>query len=955
MGTWLKIPCALVVLLTARQAGAGLSLSASEILPNGTQAELLFVADDGPTEPTTGGTGQPGIATDGVDGYIDLATADVNLNDLRGGRFAIISVVQPDFDNSDGARLFSGEGVGSTYSPHLRFRALDGDLKFAWFGASTWAHALSGDESAPLGTLLNLAFVSDGGQGWGSVNGQLSAHDASLGELAAARASLIRLGAAAGNGGGNAQATFGAFFLLDLTRVWNVNASFAQSLATAVNDACLASRYDPDRIREAIIGVHGSIRGVYWKLDEASTAGNAGDVVIQRYDVATGQLDALDGGITSTAGCVGAPLVTSATPTDVFSDPPLDPNQRPTFVVASQGYEGNTPTTRLRVVEGISLVSRSETGTTLQILYNLDAPIYAGEADVELHLDGGDDAGLPTTNSSELDYPKVIARWATPPYQTYTGRFVLDVVAFCANPQTPGSGGIERVSIQVTDSSGHIGWIAQSTTTEVRRAGDLGPAASYHLFQFALDADRRSDGQPWATGPATVRFTAFPEIGDARALRRSGIDDPADLPIYLDPADAAPRAVVYLDTNDETSLETGTRKEPAKSLPQAVKLLDVAFGGNGVIDGGVIYVKQGFHADGLAHEHVRTWLGNNSRRWLTIAGDPEAWKRPVIGGQRKDLDAQLVRYQGGEFFADTAQPYPVIRSRWNGGQILWIDDCELGSDNHLVRHKLTSGYGGGIWVTDCYFHDIFGSALRNNTAHIMMRDTEIRTVGNDGQSFSGMNGMLLNVEIDGLHAAPRDDTTKRHHSDYVQLLGNVENTIFHHLKGVNSIYQGFNTGANTSEARMNNIAWVNCHLENWAGEGRYIGNLGVSGDHLLFWHCTFVGHHVTFNSSRAEAALLSNLSIRNSLFDSIRHYAAANVHYPDTAFSNCHVMNEADYGIKVFPGVDTTGGYLDLAADDGPSADTPELLGRVEQLLIPVDLRGRPWAQPGAIGAYELE
>ena len=68
-------------------------------------------------------------------------------------------------------------------------------------------------------------------------------------------------------------ATYGGYFLLDLSGVSTVDSTFAGKLAKAVDSACDASAYDPDVVRQAIMAVDGSITGLYWKLTEAGSSG----------------------------------------------------------------------------------------------------------------------------------------------------------------------------------------------------------------------------------------------------------------------------------------------------------------------------------------------------------------------------------------------------------------------------------------------------------------------------------------------------------------------------------------------------------------------------------------------------------------------------------------------------------------------------------------------------------
>lgn len=245
---------------------------------------------------------QPGIATDGAVGYVDLTTANNYLNDLRAGEFAIVQVYKTAAGFGASQRLASAETLA--------------DLSFVICGGASspqqsihWTGAAGiSTYQKDFGTWLDphsLVLVLDSANARSCRDGALVLTDA-YATLTAADAAKVRLGARARDGGNPASATFGPFFILDLTGVGAVDAAFSLSLATAINTACVEHDYDPDAIRAAIIAVDANIAGVYWKLDEAGTSGSFDSQTVIRYDVTDGSVDAANGGTSSAGGCDGA-------------------------------------------------------------------------------------------------------------------------------------------------------------------------------------------------------------------------------------------------------------------------------------------------------------------------------------------------------------------------------------------------------------------------------------------------------------------------------------------------------------------------------------------------------------------------------------------------------------------------------------------------------------------------
>jgi hypothetical protein len=146
--------------------------------------------------------------------------------------------------------------------------------------------------------------------------------------------------------------------------------------------------------------------------------------------------------------------------------------------------------------------------------------------------------------------------------------------------------------------------------------------------------------------------------------------------------------------------------------------------------------------------------------------------------------------------------------------------------------------------------------------------------------------------------------------------------------------------------------------------------LGGMYDHLLFWHCSFIGtgtpHKTVLGRSEFETLppdqwLMANLSVRGCLFERYQS-AVGSVWFanPDVAFlDNHYIVPRGSAGVfspDSGGGTITTGDpriVTNVAAPDfgAPADPQSPLLGRVTPHLIPADARGNAHDPAATVGA----
>ncbi|MDR3765287.1 MAG: hypothetical protein P4M01_14460 [Acidobacteriota bacterium] len=119
---------------------------------------------------------------------------------------------------------------------------------------------------------------------------------------------------------------------------------------------------------------------------------------------------------------------------------------------------------------------------------------------------------LTVANNSTVTYPDVIARWAWPGYETFTGStYLLEAVAFHHFPQTGKP--VAAVVFSCTDTSANTASVTVTAPTISTRGGDANPvlvyAANMPTSSFA------------AGSVVTCNFKAYPWVGNVASVADS--------------------------------------------------------------------------------------------------------------------------------------------------------------------------------------------------------------------------------------------------------------------------------------------------------------------------------------------------------------------------------------------------------------------------------------------------
>lgn len=418
---------------------------------------------------------------------------------------------------------------------------------------------------------------------------------------------------------------------LDYTPAWYVPLTSTSGSAVVGTDASLddgVGSVDLDTVNESPV----------WANDNPSVdpEGGGGGGATGAFSAA----EVLDDTNNDGTGCLvqidfAAPAAGSWTaPTD--SDAPLDPGQavyyiedtskRPTFAVTSEGYSGDTLGTRARTGITINKIkSIAVNAGVLEVVCYLSEPIYDDDTSVtttttanwlEVSDDGditGAAAAQATTNSSEQDYPKANAKWATPDHQDYDSTFNVDVAACCRNAVAAGEYGIERVDITVEDSAAFSQTIT-ATLTDVSREGERGVASEYGVWRAAFDADDRGDASPFATGTATISFVVYPEVGDADSRSLSSGSPLVNRTCSLHRT----ISTYYLDPdNGDDSANGTTTGTPKKTLKNVLDTLNTARG-DGTVDGCRAIILDGTYTNSVFDTTVATGSYTANTTWVTV-------------------------------------------------------------------------------------------------------------------------------------------------------------------------------------------------------------------------------------------------------------------------------------------------------------------------------------------------
>jgi hypothetical protein len=474
-----------------------------------------------------------------------------------------------------------------------------------------------------------------------------------------------------------------------------------------------------------------------------------------------------------------------------------------------------------------------------------------------------------------------------------------------------------------------------------------------------------------ADGLATVYATAVGTDGGQRHARTRPGHGLEPLKLWVNPLGTLPARVAWVDLAGDDA--TGVVDDPAQPFQRvsvAMQALAAAQGGSA--DGGEVRIRPGHHeADGGGIFGGETAVTVDE--WITLTHDPAAGGavgNTIIDRRGTgDWTSRWLRVRGLTLTA------PEII---NGGgasdgdrydRSVWLQDCDIIGSIADRPFPVGSGWRGPHYYTECTIRDQ-RRASGNGQNHRLMRNL---TITNTREDVFQAVPFGVNIWVDGVDpgAGPNPE-----HADVIQSPGAVKgsavgmhNWIFYNVVATDLHYQAL--FGRTGAIALDN-AFVNCLFEmrspvRVGGVGTALGGMY---DHLLFWHCSFIGtgtpHKTVLGRSEFETLppdqwLMANLSVRGCLFERYQS-AVGSVWFAnlDVAFLDNHYIVPGGSAGVFSPdsggGTITTGDpriVTNVAAPDfgAPADPQSPLLGRVTPHLIPADARGNAHDPAATVGA----
>lgn len=370
----------------------------------------------------------------------------------------------------------------------------------------------------------------------------------------------------------------------------------------------------------------------------------------------------------------------------------------------------------------------------------------------------------PATGSGFAADAMAIAHWDVVPYQTFSGRFEVGVVAFHIN-------GIARVDFSVNGGP----W---SSVTRLY----INPQTGVNEYVATLDTATFLQG-----GPIEVRAIAYPTAGVPRVLESLPLNVSIDNP----PASIAR----YVSPAGSDSTGDGSVDHPFATLMQAEFAIGQASGTH-TADGGTIYLEPGNYNFGTR----QWWLDTTtSTAWLTITPAPGVPRTSValVSGTPDGIRTGLVHIDNLMITPGPGQTVllsPVINAS------LWIDHCVLSGQGRTVDMEWTNGFSH-IYATDSDVSNSRDGLVGADLA----RNVSVHDIGSD--AFSDTSTILK------CRAANIDASGTTFHPDVVQYYGRSDNLIVYGLTATQGI-AAEGLFVRTANPAASNIAWVQCNIDN---------------------------------------------------------------------------------------------------------------------------------------------
>lgn len=529
-----------------------------------------------------------------------------------------------------------------------------------------------------------------------------------------------------------------------------------------------------------------------------------------------------------------------------------------------------------------------------------------------------------------------IARWDVVPYQTFTGKLPIGIVAFHIS-------GIDRVE-----------FFLNGGPATVVNAMTKNPVSNQWEYSAYADASTVQDGQ------IEVRAVVYPVRGIPRVLagdHTGSLDNMVhgqySLFLSANSHGSLPTNVRYVATTGSDATGNGTAANPFQTPQRAVEdIRDTPTPYAGAGDGGVVYMGAGDYAlPDLGY------TANTASRWFTLAGAANVSRDAVRivsvtnGGNGHGLNMKFVHLEHltiqGELTIPSGSP--------EMNPTVWANDIVVDGGGKQIYPEPFYPYGSwnrGVWITNSAYRNV-GRGIHGVT---LARGITLDDIGQTG--IYNVNGLVADVVIHRIQPIVNGV-----HPDTIQWNGGpggaVDNAIMYGVRAYDAGrldfgVQGLFIRMSVGSVKPQNIAIVNCELH-VAGNSQLIHDV----DHLLIWNCDFlpnagVGGALLLNNDVDQTVTLHNFSLRNSVINFLSNHATNEPANNDPSWADRnHFIASSD-----LPGTNVTSGGTEATLFSDPTnlnytpAVGSVLLGRIPTPLVGGDAAGQLRTTPDAVGAY---
>jgi hypothetical protein len=369
-----------------------------------------------------------------------------------------------------------------------------------------------------------------------------------------------------------------------------------------------------------------------------------------------------------------------------------------------------------------------------------------------------------TVGSGAGDTCTSIARWTMVPYETFTGRINVGLLAFHINE-------IDYVTVSVDGGA----WQQIDEMT-------INPRTRLTEYVVALDSANHS------AGPIEIRAIAYPVVGIPRVLD--------SLYLIAQPSGGSGRyfpVYAYVNpatTDDSTGVASATAataaNSPFKRIGPAMEAIQAARSSAFSLancDQGIVRIVATTHAWNMAGSSVVKTLANG---WITIEAVPghdatDTIIQDAAGGGWTNCNGLrfhniTIRTSGG-----TSSAFLANDNDNTANTRLWYDRCVVsgGQWNPDSRPDIPTKFAQ-LWFTDNELHDLYHATLPCE----MSRGNDIHDIGGDAHRNCPL---IVGNTVDNI-----DPGVTGEHSDWCQFAGGFGTNVIIYANTVSNLhYQAF--------------------------------------------------------------------------------------------------------------------------------------------------------------------